>query len=184
MRREPLVLASLLAACVTLSAPARPTAVGLVDLQHVMTVAKPFAAGDEEIRKWIDARREEIRAARDGLEGKRAGLEAFTRSSAERAKLELEIAKESLELEFAVSQADRDRERRILEHQRKAFEAASEAIAAVARERGLDVVLQLRSGELRATTQAELSSEIYLRHVMSFDAGLDITSDVISILNR
>ena len=64
---------------------------------------------------------------------------------------------------------------------RDAFKAA---IRQVATERGIDVVLQLRDEEPAGTRPDQLSSEIFLTDVLHCDPSLDITADVLKILNR
>lgn len=160
------------------------TRVAVVDLHRVLTTAKSFEAGDAAIRAWMNDRKADLSRKQDGLKAKQAELELFSKGSAERARVELEVAKMTLDLDFELAAADSAREDKVVEHQRECFEAATRAIQEVAKIEAIDLVLQLRTGPLASVNQRELSSEIFLREVLAADASLDITANVLSIVDR
>lgn len=165
-------------------APKEGTKVAVVDLHRVLTTAKRFEGGDASIRAWMNEQKALLAKKQDALKAKQAELELFSKGSVERARIELEIAKLTLDLDYEVAAADGMREDRVVEHQRECFEIATRAIQEVAKLEGIDLVLQLRTGPLTSMTQRELSSEIFLREVLAADGSLDITSLVLSIIDR
>lgn len=184
MWRECVTVAFVGAIAASVNAPEKATRVAVVDLREVLTTAKPFQAGDQAIRAWIGEQKAALKKRQEQLRAKKGELEAFSSGSPERSRLELEVAKLSLDLDFEVAAADTARETRVVEHQRKSFETATEAVRSFAKEHGIDLVVQLRKGPLTASNQTELSSEIFLRDVVAADAALDITADVIKLLER
>jgi Skp family chaperone for outer membrane proteins len=164
-------------------APDRGTKVAVVDLHEVLTTAKPFQESDKTIRDWIARQKADLKKQQEALDAKTSELELYSKGSKQRAELELTLKKATLDLDYQVAAADTERDERIVEHQRTAFDKANAAIQKVAAEKQIDVVLQLRRGPLLAQTQTELSSEIFLRDVMFAGPALDITPDVLSILN-
>jgi Skp family chaperone for outer membrane proteins len=160
------------------------TRVAVVDLHLVLNSSKKFDEGDRAIRAWMDQQKAALRKRQETLSARKSELELFEKGSTERVKAELEVAKLALDLDYEIAAADREREDRVVAHQRDAFDAATRAIQQVARERNFDLVLQLRSGALISKTQNELSSEIFLRDVVAVEDGLDITTEVLSVLDR
>jgi Skp family chaperone for outer membrane proteins len=182
MWRE-IVVCSALAVAIS-GSESRGTRVAVVDLHRVLTTAKRFEAGDASIRAWMTEQKAALGKKQDALKAKKAELELFSKGSPERARVELEIAKATLDLDYEVAAADSAREDRVVEHQRECFDAATRAIQEVAKLEGIELVLQLRTGPLTSVNQRELSSEIFLREVLAADGSLDITSRVLSMIDR
>lgn len=161
-----------------------PGPVLVVDLLRVLEEAKPFADRREAIRSWIEEqKRTNLGVKKEAIAGKEAELELYEAGSDPHRKLnnEIEFAKLAWQQEF--EHLESIRVRRILDAQREAYARAREAVGEVAARRGADAVLQLRPHDLQGRDEQEVSSEIFLRDVLWHDASLDITSEVIRILD-
>ncbi|MFG0318578.1 MAG: hypothetical protein ACF8XB_14985 [Planctomycetota bacterium JB042] len=167
--------------------PAAPLASGpivVVDLARVLQDARPFVDEREGIRRWIEEqKRTNLGVKNDAIEAKEAELELYEPGSEPYRKLrnEIEFAKLGFQQEFQFLESVRVR--RIVEAQRRAYDRAREAIGEVASRHGARAALQLRPHELAAQDEKGVSSEIFLRDVLWHDASLDITPEVIRILD-
>ncbi len=164
---------------------AAPTSVAVVDLFRVLRDAKPFLRDSEAIRAWIDSeRRTNLQVKQDAIAAKESDLELLDENSPEARKKKHEIEFDRLALQHELEYLDSERVRRITDAQRHAYAEVRRASAAAAEARGLDLVLQRRSAELAGQNQSELNSEIFLRDILYHAPRLDITDDVIKILER
>ncbi len=167
--------------------PAAPPAAGpvvVVDLARVLQDARPFVDEREEIRRWIEEqKRSNLGVKSDAIEAKEAELELYEPGSEPHRKLrnEIEFAKLGFQQEFQFLETLRVR--RIVEAQRRAYARARRAIGEVASRHGARAAFQLRPHELAGQDEQAISSEIFLRDVLWHDASLDITSEVIRILD-
>ena len=163
---------------------AAPGPVAVVDLFRILEKAKPFDEDREEIRRWIDdQKRTNLTVKKDAISTKEAELELFDAGSAEGRKLrnQIDFAKLAFQQEFEY--LEELRRARIQSAQKDAYRRAREVIQQVAKSRGVSVVLQLRPHELSGRDEAELSAEMFVRDVLWHDGSLDITGDVIRILD-
>jgi Skp family chaperone for outer membrane proteins len=160
------------------------TRVAVVDLFRVLAEAKPFRAADEEIRGWIEAEKARLQAASDEIARKESELEMFEVGSQEHVKRRNELELMRLQFKQRLEERDAERTRRIVENQKRSYAQASAAIEGVARQRGATLVLQLRAGDPEGKDPAEMTSEVWLRPVLYSDAALDITADVLRILDH
>lgn len=166
-----------------LAAPQPPKAIAVVDLFKVLTTAKPFTTADDEIRRWIADQMKAFEQRHNEIDAKQNELELFSGDGTQKRRLAYVVDRMKADLDFDLAEADRARNERIVNNQRSAFDAATKAVAAYAKSKGIEIVLQLRQGDLTAKTQSELSSEIFLREVLYAGDALDVTSDVIAQLN-
>lgn len=158
--------------------------VAVVDLFQVLREAEPFRKSEVEIRAWIDEQKAALEAMKKDVDLLEAEVGSMSEDSPGYHERQAELEMRKLQFRQMFDARERERLRRIREDQRRSFEDARRAIAEVATARGIDLVLQRRSGEPDGADPAELTSEIYLRDVLYCDESLDITRDVLSILNR
>lgn len=165
--------------------PARaPGPVVVVDLFRVLEEAQPFVAERESIRRWIDEqKRTNLTVKKDEIAAKEAELEMFQAGTEpyRKRRNEAEFAKLVFQQEF--EHLEEIRLQRILTAQRAAYRKAREAIGEVAARHGARAALQLRSHELTGRDEQQLASEMFVRDVLWHDGSLDITTDVIRILD-
>lgn len=161
-----------------------PLRVGVVDLFRVLKEPKAIQSIDEQLKAWIDHEQKPLKAKQDELKELEAKLELLEQSSAEAAAAKRDLEHKSIEFKYAFNAADVERLARLKAARLLGFELAQRAIADVAKQQGLHLVLQARGGELQGESEAAVSTEIYLRTVLYAEATLDITSDVLSVLNR
>jgi len=158
--------------------------VAVVDLFRILKEAKPFVKAEQDLRAWIAEEKKALQGLSDQVEQKQNELSLFAPNSPDY------IARRNdadiLQLRFKHEFEGRERERmqRIIANQRRSFADARRAVAEVSANRGVDIVLQLRDGDPTGEDPAEVTSEIYLRDVLYHDQALDITADVLKILNR
>ncbi len=166
------------------AADATQSRVAVVDVVLVLSTAKPFVAADTALRAWIDDVKRVFKARDEELKKAAADLEVFSPDSEEFKSKSRELDRKRLEFQQDFEEKDRERLRRITDSQKAAWDQASAAIAEYAKAQGIEVVLQLRKGDFAGKTQEQVSAEMYLRDVLYADPALDITSTILSILNR
>ncbi|MEM8782005.1 MAG: OmpH family outer membrane protein [Planctomycetota bacterium] len=164
-----------------------PTAVATVDLNAVITQSKGSAA-QEQVRAGREAQRqEEGTALNERVQKLRADLDLLAPGSQARLDKEKELRELAVEAQVwqqvaqAEEQASRSREFLQL------YEAANDAVAAVARDRGVDVVLT--AGQLpdlaqlaRADAQ-QIAAILQNRKVLFNSETVDITQAVLARMN-
>ncbi len=158
--------------------------VAVVDVVAVLSQAKPFVAADTALRGWIDDVRRLFKARDEELKKEESALELFQPDSEEFKTKSRELDRKKLEFQQDFDEKDRERMRKITDSQKAAWDQANAAIAEYAKAQGIEVVLQLRKGDFQGKTQEQVSAEMYLRDVLYADPALDITSTILSILNR
>lgn len=158
--------------------------VAVVDLFRVLKEAEPFVKAEAELRAWIEAEKKNLQGFQDDLERKQTELKLFQPDGPEYFARKDEVEQLQLRFRQAYDARERERERRIIANQRRSFEDSRRAIAEAAAASGVDIVLQLRAGDPSGKRPDEVTSEIYLRDVLYHDPALDITVDVLRILNR
>lgn len=177
---------ALLLAAVLAPRPSDPggPAIAVCDLTRVLEEGKPFVEARERIRKWIDEqKRTNLEVRRDALKKREAELDLFEPGSEEHRRLEEQLAHERLSFEQELQRLERERTARVIGAQRDAWRLAREAIAKAAGERGVRLVLHRRPAELGGETEEQVSAEIWSRDVLWHDPSLDITGDVLRILD-
>lgn len=158
--------------------------VGVVDLFRVLKEPKAIQTIDEQLKAWIDKEQAPLRAMQQELKELEAKLDLLDPKAPEAAVAKRDLEHKSIEFKYAFNAADAERLDRLKAARLLGFEIAQKAIGDVAKNLGLHLVLQARGGELAGESEAAVSTEIYLRTVLYADATLDITSDVLSVLNR
>jgi Skp family chaperone for outer membrane proteins len=160
------------------------TSVAVVDVVRVLREAAPLRQADLELKEWVERERAPLEQAKQEIDRLEAELEVFDRASPEYLERAFELDRKKLAFDHEYRVRDRGRVQRIVDTRRASFERVRQAAAEAARQRGIGIVLQVRSEPPAAESEAELFSEILLRSVLVHDPALDITSDVISILDR
>jgi Skp family chaperone for outer membrane proteins len=158
--------------------------VGVVDLFRVLKEPKAIHTIDEQLKAWIDKEQAPLNAKHDELEDLEAKVELLAQNTPEALAARRELEHKRVEFKYAFNAADAERQTRIKAARKLGFEIAQKAIGDVAKSLGLHLVLQARGGDLDGETESAVSAEIYLRTVLYADGALDITSDVLSVLNR
>ena len=156
----------------------------VVDLVRILSEAKPFQREEGEIRDWIAKEKEQLKELSLDVERRQRELDALALGDESRVRLARELDELKLRFRHQVEDRERERAQRIVGGQKRWFAAARRAVAEVARTRDVDVVLQLRHADPNGSQPEELSSEIFLTDVLYCDPSLDITPDVLKILNR
>lgn len=158
--------------------------IAVVDLFRVLKEASPFVKSEEELRVWINGEKQALQKLSDEVEQKQKELMLFNPNSAEYIARRNDAEIMQLQFKHVFETRERERMARIIQNQRRSFADARRAVAEASSNRGVDLVLQLRDGDPTGDDPQEVTSEIYLRDVLYHDQALDITSDVLKILNR
>lgn len=183
-RRETFTGLAALGAGALLQPSGAPLRVGVVDLLRVLKEPKAIQTIDEQLRSWIDKEQAPLKAMQEQLKELEAKIELMDGASAEARTMKRDLEHKSVEFKYAFNAADAERQERIKAARKLGFEVAQRAIADVARSKGLHLIVQARGGDIDGETESAVSAEIYLRTVLYADAALDITPDVLSVLNR
>ncbi len=183
-RRETFAGIAALGAGAVLQPNGAPLRVGVVDLLRVLKEPKAIQAIDEQLRGWIDREQAPLKAMQNELKEIEARIELLDANGPDARTAKRDLEHKSVEFKYAFNAADAERQTRIKAARKLGFEIAQKAIGDVAKSLGLHLVLQARGGDLDGETESAVSAEIYLRTVLYADGALDITSDVLSVLNR
>lgn len=166
------------------SAPPAAVSVAVVDLMKVLSDARPFVAEEQVIRAWIEGEKKNLAGLSAEIEKQQSELAGLASDSPERVRRSRDLDELKLRFRHQVDDRERERARRIMEGQKRWFAETRRAVAQVANARGIHIVLQLRDGLPPDSRPEELNSEIFLTDVLYCDATLDITPEVLKILNR
>lgn len=160
-----------------------PSRVAVVDLSRLIRENRYFLAEQEAVREWQDQMQGMLDETQKQLAGMEADLDQYQpgtdehksgREALQVAALKLKMREESLTGELK----QRLRDALANSHQR-----AVQACSQFRIDQGLDLVVQHNPQPLGNADPQELVGEIVLRKVVTFDPQLDITEDVLTILN-
>ncbi len=184
---------SLLAIVLLGSAPVfgQGSSVGFVNVQKVIFEYKKTQEITKTFENRIRLERNLIRQKREALRAKLEALreqesEAIERNAAllERAKKQKEIALDEVEIELHEKNTLIQLEQDLVQHMKKVYREVRRESEAIARERGLKMVLMISDDKIGGRTREEVSSEILVRPVLWFDPSLDLTSELLQRLNN
>lgn len=167
--------------------PAGPSApearVAVCDMQIIFTEyvrAKDLLARLNEKRQALTAEDDQRSKAIDALQAELSGLKPGSAEyDARRAQAERQQIDRAVAIQFAESNLRREHRRLTMDM----YTEITQVVAAVAQERGFNLVLY-RDGALVDTDETlELLAQIRSRKLLYSDNSLDITSDVLARLN-
>ena len=166
-------------------APLPPTRVAVCDVAQVVNNAEKVRAASEAMTRRLEKlraddqkRQAKLNDLREELEeGYAPGSEAYEKVLERMEKLAVE---RNVWLEFEKNKA----ERRRATLTRQTYADIRQAAAAIARRRGLDVVLSIDRGALMGQTSPELVNDMARRNVLFAADRVDITEEVLDRLNR
>jgi Skp family chaperone for outer membrane proteins len=197
MMRKPQTYVLVIVVCLTVGlvllthlpaqTPVAPTApearVAVCDMQRIFSEynrAKDLLAQLNEKRQALAAEDEQRSKAIDALQVELAGLKPGSAEyEARLAQAERQQIDRAVAMQFAESTLRREHRQLTMDM----YVEVSQAVAAVAQDRGFNLVLY-RDGVLVDTDETlELLAQIRSRKVLYCDEGLDISTDVLSRLN-
>jgi outer membrane protein len=156
--------------------------IGVVDMSAVMKgFLKARDSGDRFLHD-LQARRAELKKMAERAKRDADDLATLQPGTRDHADLEARVKEEKAKFEASRKQADAEYNTRQTELLATFQHEIQEAIAVVARRRGLTLVLRTPKGpEERANLGAVVST--ILREVLYVDTRADLTEDVIALLN-
>jgi Skp family chaperone for outer membrane proteins len=163
---------------------AKPTRVAVCDVVKVFNtydragdLRKEFERRGEDLRMEAERRRKAMDALASELKGLKEGSKEYDQRSAEMQRMELDLMAWK-QFEENVLKRDHFRLTRAM------YGEVMDAIAAVSRERGIELVMFQEPRESRASNEEELLQSITQRKVLYFDASLDLTDVVTDRVNQ
>jgi Skp family chaperone for outer membrane proteins len=167
------------------AARARPTAVAVCEVMEVLDNyerAKDEMVKLEAKKTWLE---NEAKLRRQKLEEKEQRLDAvYKKGSEEYRKLLNEIEEDTYNLR---SWVDLQKHRGLRQHHeltRQLYEDIRQAVGALAKSRGIDVVLYFERRMPQTKDTLQLAEVMGARKVLWHDDAIDITEDVLAHLNR
>jgi len=168
------------------SAPSPPSArIGFVDLDEALRGHGRVKADLEELGKTLESKFGELRARAEEARKQGNDLAILSRESEEYYQKRRDLDAEAFKLEADKKHLERLQAEREEAIKLGAYEDIRRAAAEVALARGLDAVLRVDKTEpAQARSLEERSQRAGRRMVLSFRPELDITPEVIRLLNR
>lgn len=170
----------LLGLAATLSA--QEAKVGCVDIAGLLREHPTFVAKRDAARDARKGALEALKARRDKLVARGEELEIYQEGSPEFFKVSEEIALEraTIELDREITLAEYNLA--LVEGIKAAYRDIVVKVQSVAKERGIVIVAQIHSRELRGLTQREVLTEIFSQPFVHYDESLDLTEAVRALL--
>ena len=165
-------------------APTAPEArVAVCDIQRIFSEynrAKDLLTQLNEKRQALTAEDEQRGKAIDALQGELSGLKPGSAEyEARRAQAERQQIDRAVATQYAEATLRREHRQLTMDM----YAEISQAVAAVAKDRGFNLVLYRDSTLVDTDETLELLAQIRSRKVLYCDEGLDISTDVLSRLN-
>jgi len=166
------------------AAPAVPTRVAVCDVAQVVNSCESVRIASQQMTQHLQDLRKDDRRRQGELDELRKELGEYTAGSEPYEKVLARMEKLTVErnvwLELEKKKAERQRTRLT----RQTYERIRAAAAAVARQRGFDIVLSVDRGDLVGESSPELVNDMARRNVLYAAEQVDITEAVLTRLNQ
>jgi Skp family chaperone for outer membrane proteins len=158
--------------------------IGFVQLERVINEYDKNAELSRRLTEELDARRAELEKDKERIEMKKEELQLLARDSQKYRDSLLEIQVEEFRLEARLKDLQRSLDSKKIEGWKELFRDISKAAESIAKQKGLRALLVVNRGELAGTNDQDIMSQISLRQVLYADETLDVTDEVLEMLNR
>jgi len=165
------------------SAPTAPIA--FVDLNQALNGCEKVRARKEDLKRSYAPQFEEFKRIKDDLERRQRELEALDPSTRAYHEARRDLAASALKFEedqkYFLRETEREGDRILLD----TYRDIRTAIAEIAKSRGLAAVLSVdEEGGAQGEEPAQSLQRIRRRSVHFYDSSLDLTAEVVRLLNR
>lgn len=164
--------------------PGAPPKFGVVDLGEVLREFKEVQEMEAKLQQRAAEFKKEGEARRDKLDTIRFERDRLHPDEPKWLQLQKELNRLSVELELWAKFEKNDIEAESREQQSRLYKKALQAVETVAKQRGLETVFQLDSIDLNDPKDMVTSQRMSVRAVLYASPSVDLTKDVIAMLNQ
>lgn len=157
--------------------------VAVVDVGRLIKEHKRYFEDEQGIETWRAGMQSQLDEGTTELEGLRAEIETFRPGTNEFRELLDRLEMGEFRLKRQLDRLNEELTSRRAQALADAYQRVADACAALRAERGLDVVFQCNPHPVSGPSRDVVAADIVPRNVVTWSDQLDITEDVLSILN-
>lgn len=162
----------------------RPLRIGVVNITKVFNGYYKRSVREREVNTEREKKQAILKERRKAITRLQQEIELLDMGSQERKEKEKELQKQKIEYETSAkmaAQAFRDRLRNITA---ELYQDIADAITNYGKTHGYDVILKVEDFDLQSSSIGELQDKIALRIVLYYSKSVDLTDEILSVLNK
>ncbi len=165
------------------AAPPANACVGFVDVDEVMKKYSKTKELQTKIKGDRDAALKALEEKSQKLASSKEELELLTRGTTAHQKLDKQIRIDAFTIKLEEEMIQRESDEKVWRAYRDIYRDITSAVEDIAKKRGLSAVLMRSSPEIEGKSEPEIIQKILLRQVLWSDESLDVTKDLLLVLN-
>ncbi|HGY91575.1 MAG TPA: OmpH family outer membrane protein [Planctomycetes bacterium] len=158
----------------------RAPAVGVVDVERVINEYLKVTGDMDKVLAKFASERRSLDAIRETIDSMRQEADIYPKDTPQYLDIRTRIAVKTAELKVRLEANDASKNREQGKLMLEAFRKAQDVIDQLAKEKGLDLVMQMQTSDIKGIAYEAVSSQLIVRSVLYARDQLDITDDVIA----
>ena len=156
---------------------------GFIDMQHVLDNYQKNAELTAKFTSDLKTAFDQMKTVEEAIQLEREELGTLRPGSTKHGELQRSIAIKEMGFDYDQKLLARRVDAKRADMWRELYSGIQTACEQVAKQRGLDAVLTMSRSLPDGATEQEAQAQITVRPVIYFDKSLDVTADVLAVLN-
>ncbi len=165
--------------------PPPPSRIAAIDIPRLIGALDERAPREQQLQSFINDLNDQLTARGDEFETATADMQLLVAGTPERRRKAEEVARMRVDLEVQGRWSEQLIDRRRAEVFADLFEKVRDSATKIAQQRGYDLVISSDfEGDIPRDQEAQIRSVMSARRVLYVSPDLDITDDVVRLMNN